>query len=729
MCITIFRVGRFMLPRALLSCCILVLFLAVTSAGPTSAAEGKPTNRLIHEVSPYLLKHAANPVDWYPWGEEAFARARETDKPILLSIGYLTCHWCNVMEEESFSDPQVAALINEAFIPVKVDREERPDIDQIYMKACYLLSPSCGWPLTLFLSPDGKPFYAGTYIPKENRFGRLGLLELIPRVKQLWEEERGSVQKSADSVNAAIVSSTIQLPGSDIGLTQLDGAFQVYSNDFDGQYGGFGLSTKFPKPLNLLYLLRYWHRTGNSIALGMVEKTLSAMRQGSIYDQLGYGFHRYTTDRLWRVPHFEKMLYDQALLVLAYLEAYQATSKEEYAATAHEILEYVLTYMTAENGAFFSAESADSEGEEGRFYLWSTEELKEILTPAEAATVIKIFQMTDDGNFVHPVTGQTTSRNILYREHSAGQSNDFEKIRRKLLAARNKRTRPELDDKILTDWNGLMIAALARAAQVLGQPDYGAAAAKAAKFVLDNARSADGKLLHRWREGRAGLAGNAADYSFLTWGMLELYGWDFDTRWLAQALDLTNTLVADFWDDKLGGFYLTADSGESMLPRIKESIDTALPSSNAVAMNNLLKLGRLTGRHEFEGKADKINRLMSPRVQDNQLGFPMMLAALEFALAPSQEVVITGIQGADDTRHMLDILRKSYFPHMVVLFKAAGEEAPEINRYAGFVEFMNAIDNKATAYVCTDFKCNFPTTAPEKMLEGLSNISTKKKQD
>ena len=718
-----------MIHRALLYCFTAVLFSSATSAGPTIAAEEKPSNRLIHEASPYLLKHATNPVDWYPWGEEAFSQAREKDKPILLSIGYLTCHWCNVMEEESFSDPQVAALINETFIPVKVDREERPDIDQIYMKACYLLSPSCGWPLTLFLSPDGKPFYAGTYIPKENRFGRLGLLELIPRVRQLWKEERDSVQKSADSVNAAIVSSTIHLPGSDMGLTQLDGASQVFSSDFDGQYGGFGSSAKFPKPLNLLYLLRYWYRTGNRAALAMVEKTLSAMRLGAIYDQIGYGFHRYTTDRMWRVPHFEKMLYDQALLVLAYLEAYQATSKEEYAATAREVLKYVLTYMTAENGAFFSAESADSEGEEGRFYLWSTAELRKILSPAEAAAAIKIFQMTDDGNFVHPVTGQKAGLNILYREPSAGQSDDFEKIRRKLLAARNRRPRPELDDKILTDWNGLMIAALARAAQVLGQPEYGEAAAKAARFVLENARSADGRLLHRWREGQAGLAGNAADYSFLAWGMLELYSWEFDTRWLAYALDLTNSLIADFWDEKLGGFYLTADSGKSMLPRIKESIDTALPSSNAVAMNNLLKLGRLTGKHDFEEKADKINRLISPRVQDNPLGFPMLLATLEFALAPSQEVVITGKVGADDTRHMLDALRKSYFPHTVVLFKATGEEAPGINKYAGFVEFMNAIDNKATAYVCTDFKCNFPTTDPEKMLEGLSNISTKIKQD
>jgi uncharacterized protein YyaL (SSP411 family) len=714
-----------MIPRALPYICLVFLFLLATFASNRALGEEKKlTNRLIHEASPYLLKHATNPVDWYPWGEEAFSQAREKDKPILLSIGYLTCHWCNVMEEESFSDPQVAALINETFIPVKVDREERPDIDQIYMKACYLLSPSCGWPLTIFLSPDGKPFYAGTYIPKENRFGRLGLLELIPRVKQLWEEERGSVQKSADSINAAIVSSTIQLPGDDMGTFQLDNAFHVFSSDFDQQYGGFGMSTKFPKPLNLIYLLRYWHRTGNKEALAMVEKTLAAMREGSIYDHLGYGFHRYATDRMWRMPHFEKMLYDQALLVLAYLEAYQATSKEEYAATAREIIEYVLTYMTAANGGFFSAESADSEGEEGKFYLWPIAEVRKILSPPEAAEAVTLFHMKEDGNFVHPVSGQKTGQNILYSESYTGQRKNFEKIRRKLLAARNKRPRPELDDKILTDWNGLMIAALARAAKVLGQPAYGEAAAKAATFILGNVRSPDGKLLHRWRQGQAGLAGNAADYSFLTWGLLELYGWEFDTRWLARALDLTTILVEDFWDDRLGGFYLTAENGKSMLPRIKESIDTALPSSNAVAMNNLLKLSRITGNPGFAEKADKISRLMSSRVNENELAFPMLLTALESALAPSQEVVIVGTKGADDTSRMIEALRKNYFPNAIVVFKPAGEEAPEINSYADFLEFMNAIDNKATAYVCIDFKCNFPTTDPARMLEELANIST-----
>ena len=694
----------------------------------TGRCEETFTNRLINESSPYLLKHATNPVDWYPWGDDAFSLAKEKNKPILLSVGYLTCHWCNVMEEESFSNPQVAALINDVFVPIKVDREERPDIDQIYMKACHLLSPSCGWPLTVFLTPAGKPFYAGTYIPKENRFGRLGLLELIPRVKQLWTEKRASVLKSAESINAAIVSSTIQLPGVDIKASRLDAAFRAFSMAFDQEHGGFGRSTKFPKPLDLIYLLRYWNRTGNSEALAMVEKTMTAMRKGGIYDHLGYGFHRYATDLMWRLPHFEKMLYDQALLVLAYVEAYQATAKEEYATTAREILHYVLTYMTATNGAFYSAESADSEGEEGKFYLWTAEEIKKTLDRKEAAAAIKIFHIREDGNFIDPVIGRKTGENVLYIDQDIGQKDTFERIREKLLLERNKKVRPELDDKVLTDWNGLMIAALAKTAQVLNQPEYGEAAKNAALFILQNLRSKDGKLLHRWRNGQAGLEGNAADYSFLTWGLLELYSWDFDSKWLKFALGLTDDLVKDNWDNKLGGFYLTAEKENSVLPRIKENIDAALPSSNSVAMYNLLKLSRLTGNHTFEDKAAKISRLMSSRVKGSEIAFPMLLTALDFGLAASQEVVIVGKRNADDTNRMLMALQKGYFPNAVVLFKPTEEKKPQINNYANFIEYMYAVDNKATAYVCTDFKCNFPTTDPAKMLDDLNSISKKRTQ-
>jgi uncharacterized protein YyaL (SSP411 family) len=696
----------------------------------SARCEDAPANLLINESSPYLLKHATNPVNWHPWGEEAFTLAREKGKPVLLSIGYLTCHWCNVMEEESFSDPQVAALINDVFIPVKVDREERPDIDQIYMKACHLLSPSCGWPLTLFLSPEGKPFYAATYIPKENRFGRLGLLELIPRVKELWSQERESVLKSADSINAAIISSTIQLPGGDMAPSFLDTSFQVFSQDFDSRFGGFGRNAKFPKPLNLLFLLRYWHRTGDKEALAMVEKTLTAMRQGGIYDHLGYGIHRYTTDSMWRVPHFEKMLYDQALLIMAYLEAYQATTKKKYAETAKEILDYVLQYLTSKEGGFYSAESADSDGEEGKFYLWSAAEIRKALNPQEAAAASRIFNISEDGNYVDPVADEKTGKNILFTgELDSDSVAEYKTIRKKMLAARNSRLRPELDDKVLTDWNGLMIGALAKGAQILNQPEYGEAAKRAARFILLNLRSSDEKLLHRWRNGRAGIAATAADYSFMTWGLLELYGWDFDTYWLQQALGLTTILIKNYWDDKLGGFYLTEIDEKSILPRIKESIDTSLPSSNAVSIYNLLRLSRLTGSTVFEEKAEKISRLLSSSVKNSPLAFPMLLSALDFALAPSQEVVIVGRQDTADTQEMLKILRINYFPNAVILFKPAGEQPSPIDSYAHFVEFMYAIDNKATAYVCTNFKCNFPTTDPAEMLNSLNSISKNSQKD
>ena len=705
---------------------LLLLVPAMFSADAAIARSSEvSTNRLANESSPYLLKHAANPVDWHPWDEEAFALAKEQDKPVFLSIGYSTCHWCNVMEEESFSDPTVAALINDVFVPVKVDREERPDIDQIYMTACQLLSPSCGWPLTLFLTPDTKPFYAATYIPKENRFGRLGLLELIPRVKQLWREERQQVVKSAESINAAIISSTINLPGAELDASQLDAAFKAYTANYDTQFGGFGQATKFPSANILMYLLRYWKRTDNKQALAMVEQTLTAMRLGGIFDQLGYGFHRYSTDRMWRLPHFEKMLYDQAMLTNSYIEAYQATRKEEYALTATKIIDYVLTAMTSPEGGFYSAESADSDGEEGKFYLWQAGETKRILGKKEASLAESVFHIEKYGNYDDSITGEKTGRNILYLAEDPKPADTFEAARRKMLEARNLRPRPDLDDKILTDWNGLMIGALAKAAKALDQPAFGKAAQRAAHFILDNLRSKDGKLLHRWRLGKAGLPGNAADYAFLAWGLLELYEWDFDVRWLAAAHSLTNMLIEDFWDRKLGGFYLTSAQGDSFLPRIKEINDSTLPSSNSLAMHNLIRLSRLTGDHVFAEKAAKISSVFSSKVHDFAAAYPVLLSSLEFALAPSREVVIVGNPGAADTGSMVRALRQKYYPNTVVLFKPANEESPSIIKHAGFVEFMGAVNNQATAYVCTNFKCNFPTTDPVKMLENLNAIANK----
>ena len=715
------------MPEKLFPSIIGFLFVLISCLAGPAWSKDSPGNKLIHEESPYLLKHATNPVDWHPWGEDAFTKARETNKPIFLSIGYLTCHWCNVMEEESFSDPEVAALLNDTFIPVKVDREEHPEVDQRYMEACRLLSPACGWPLTVFLTPDGDPFYAGTYIPKQNRFERIGLLELIPRAKKLWAEEHASVLQSAAAVKAALASSAMLLPGTEMKHAQLDNAFQDFSRDFDWKHGGFGRGSKFPKSLNLLFLLRYWHGTGNDRARAMVEKTLTAMRHGSIYDHLGYGFHRYATDPMWRLPHFEKMLYDQALLVLAYIEAYQATAKTAYADTAREVLQYVLSTLTGDGGAFYSAESADSQGEEGLYYLWSLNEINTTLDARKAAAAKNIFQLAAEGNFIDPLTGGKTGKNVLFTDPAVGRDGSYDEIRKELLQNRRLRPRPELDDKVLTDWNGLMIAALAKTAQVLNQPEYGEAAKKAARFILRNLRSGNGRLLHRWRNGRAGIAATAADYTFLVWGLLELYGWDFDTAWLDEALRLTDELVSGYWDEKLGGFYLTPLMGEGLLPRIKESFDTALPSSNSVAMHNLLRLSRLTGRHEFAERAAGIMPLLSTGAEQSPLAFPMFLAAVDLALAPSQEVVVVGREDAADSELMIQALRRGYFPNMVVLFKpAGGEQSPGIIRYAGFTEYMQTINNRATAYVCTNFTCDFPTNDPARMLENLTSIANKR---
>jgi len=454
-------------------------------------------NHLANEKSPYLLQHADNPVDWYPWGEEAFTKAKEEDKPIFLSIGYSTCHWCHVMEEESFEDTAVANLMNDAFVCIKVDREERPDIDNIYMTVCQLLTGGGGWPLTIIMTPDKKPFFAGTYFPKESRFGRQGLMELIPQLKDAWKNQRDKILKSAGEVTQLLESYTGDAAGTELDESTLNLTYNQLLERYDKQFGGFGTAPKFPTPHHLLYLLRYWKRTGNEKALEMVENTLRSMRRGGIYDQVGFGFHRYSTDFQWHLPHFEKMLYDQALLAIAYTEGYQATGKREYRNTAEEIFTYVLRDMTSPKGGFYSAEDADSEGEEGKFYLWSDAELRNVLGAKDADRFIKIFNVEATGNFVDQSMGDKTGTNILYLKKTTGEISaelkiPLEKVeifinssREKLFKHREKRIHPYKDDKILTDWNGLMISALAKGSQVFNEPRYEIAARNAVDFILN----------------------------------------------------------------------------------------------------------------------------------------------------------------------------------------------------------------------------------------------------
>jgi uncharacterized protein YyaL (SSP411 family) len=662
--------------------------------------ERKP-NRLINEKSPYLLQHAYNPVDWFPWGEEAFTKARKENKPIFLSIGYSTCHWCHVMEKEVFDDPVAAMFMNEVFVSIKVDREERPDLDNIYMAASQMLTGSGGWPLNIIMTPDKKPFFAATYIPREGRFSHIGMLELVPKIKEAWRTRNEDVIKSAEQITAALK--------------------QAHLGDMP----------KFPTPHNLLFLLRYWKGTGEGKALEMVEKTLQAMSLGGIYDHVGFGFHRYSTDREWLVPHFEKMLYDQALIAFAYIEANQATGKKEYEETAREIFTYVLRDMTSPEGGFYSAEDADVEGEEGKSYLWSEEEIGKVLPPEDAGLIIKLFNVEKEGNFIDSVTGERPGANILHlkrpvKEIAAeldtpeeGLKERLEGARKKLFDYREKRVHPHKDDKILTDWNGLMIAALSKGAQAFDQPRYAEAAAKAAAFILKKMRTEDGRLLHRYRNGEARVGAFLDDYAFFTWGLIELYEATFMVDYLKAALELNGVLMENFWDEKGGGFYFTSDDSEELPVRNKEFYDGAVPSGNSVAMYNLLRLGRITANAALEEKAAKLGRAFSQSIARAPSAYTQLMCAVTFAVGSAYEVIIAGETKAGDTKEMLSVLVSEFLPNKVVLLRPTEVETPEITDIAAFTKEQLALEGKATAYVCRNYTCSRPTTDKGEMLELL----------
>ncbi len=695
-----------------------------------NSPDSKP-NRLINEKSPYLLQHAYNPVDWRPWGGEAFDAAIREDKPIFLSIGYSTCHWCHVMEHESFEDPGVAKLMNDAFICVKVDREERPDIDHYYMTICQMMTGSGGWPLNVILTPEQKVFFAGTYFPKESRFGRMGMVDLAPRISEIWKTKREDILKAADQVFTAVKQMPENSPGMTPGFPTLDQAYQELGQRFDAKYGGFGPAPKFPTPHNLLFLLRYWKRATDPFALEMVEKTLRAMRRGGIYDQFGFGFHRYSTDEVWLVPHFEKMLYDQALIAMAYIETFQVTGDDFYADTAKEIFTYILRDMTSQDGAFYSAEDADSEGHEGKFYVWNMADLVEILGDSEARFMSMIFNFQFGGNFKDEASGTRTGANIPYLSKSLeeyarelGVSIDelkrrIENNREKIFAFRETRIHPHKDDKILTDWNGLMIAALAKGAKAFNNEAYGAAASRAADFILRRMRDENGALLHRFRDGEAALQAHADDYAFLIWGLIDLYEATFDPQRLKQALDLNSTFMDKFWDEKAGGFYFTALKNTEVPIRRKEIYDGATPSGNSVAMLNLLRLGRLTARSELEQKADLLSRAFAGNIEQYPAGYTQMLCALEFALGHSTEAVIVGTRGIQDTEAMIQKAYKAFLPNTVLLFKPSQKNIDD-SLYPDFISSHQAVNDKATAYVCLNYNCEMPTNEPDKMLEMLN---------
>lgn len=667
-------------------------------------------NRLLKEKSPYLLQHAYNPVKWHPWGEDAFAKAIKEDKPIFLSIGYSTCHWCHVMERESFEDDEVAALLNKDYVCIKVDREERPDIDSIYMNVCQAVTGHGGWPLTIIMTPEQKPFFAATYLPKNSRGEMTGLMDLLPRIRELWDSQREAVLDSGDRIMAWLQNETGKTPAGKLEEELFHRAFADCRDSFDSNYGGFSHAPKFPSPHKLYFLLRYNFAYGEPSALEMVEKTLESMYRGGIYDHIGFGFARYSTDSRWLVPHFEKMLYDNALLAIAYLEAYQLTHKEVYARLAREIFTYVLRDMTSPDGAFYSAQDADSEGVEGKFYLWTPEQIKHVLGETEGAFFAEKYDITGRGNF----EGENIP-NLLKGIPSETDRERLERSRSQLFAAREKRVHPFKDDKVLCSWNGLMIAALAYGARVLDDPMYLQVAQRAAAFILGKLRRPDGRLLASYREGEAVYPAYLDDYAYLVWAMIELYEASYASEFLQTALDLNTDMLKYFGDDVAGGLFFYGSDSEQLLTRPKETYDGALPSGNSVAALNFLRLARLTASVELEEKAQKQISFFAPNVNRIPEAYTFLLCAALSAVGPDRQIVVVGKAEAGSSL-MLDTINSTYNPFTVSLFK---EEGKADQNWPDYLKDMHSVNGQSTAYICSHFACQEPITSSQELSNRL----------
>jgi len=682
------------------------------------------TNRLIHETSPYLLQHAHNPVDWYPWGEEALARARREDKPILVSIGYSACHWCHVMERESFEDERTAALMNELFVCIKVDREERPDVDHIYMSAVQMLTGHGGWPLNVFLTPAGAPFYGGTYFPPVDRHNMPAFARVLAGVAQAYHEKRGEVAKSVEQILGGLgrlegVEAVAGALTADLPLV----AARALARHYDGDHGGLGTAPKFPNTMAFSLFLRAWHATGEGRFREMVEHTLGTMAAGGIYDQLGGGFHRYSVDARWLVPHFEKMLYDNALLARLYLEGYQATGAAEWRRVADETLAYVLREMTHPEGGFYSAQDADSEGVEGKYFVWTPDEITAVLGAEAAEVFCRVYDVTPEGNFEHA--------SILHRtlgdEQAArlfGRPVDevarlLAEGRRALLDVRGHRVAPGRDDKILTSWNALMIGAFASAYQVLGRAEYRAAAERAVAFVYARLHR-DGRLLRTFKDGQAKLNAYLDDYAFLLNALLDLYEGTFDLGLVERATALAEALLAHFEDRERGAFYFTSDDHEALVARPKPTFDGSIPSGNSAAALGLLRLYYLRGEPRYLAAAERTLGLFAQAARENPFGFAHMLAAADFYLRKPREVVLVGSRDEPATADLLARLHAAYVPNRTVILADPGAPAR-----LPLAEGKTRLDGRTTAYVCHDYTCSAPVTtwdalAPLLEARGLS---------
>ncbi len=695
-----------------------------TATVPDKSTKHAHTNRLSKEKSPYLLQHQHNPVDWYPWGEEAFKKARAENKPIFLSIGYSTCHWCHVMERESFEDEKVAKYLNEHFVSIKVDREERPDVDKIYMTAVQAMTRRGGWPLTAFLTPDRKPFFGGTYFPPESRGGLPSFTELLQRVAQLWETRRAAIDESAEELHKQIVALTAPTLNKDTVLAPavLTNALAQFKAEYDPTHGGFGRAPKFPRPAQPAFVLRQGVRYKDEEAVRMVLHTCERMAAGGMNDQLGGGFARYSVDAQWLVPHFEKMLYDNAQLLHLYLDAYLVSGDARHAEVARDIVRYLLRDMTHKDGGFYSAEDADSEGQEGKFYCWTQAELTKLLTPEEMKVTTRYFGITEAGNFEdHSHPNPLPNLNVLSivdPKLAPGEEALLASAKKKMFDVRAKRVRPHLDDKILASWNGLMLGALARASAVLNDDKYLAAAEKNLAFLQSKLWDAKTKTLyHRWRDGARDSAQLLDDYAFLLSGVLDLYEATLEPKHLDFALALADSMGAKFFDAENGGFFQSAANTTDLILRVKEDYDGAEPSGNSVATLALLKLSKITERPEYAKQAEQTLRLSGQRLQAQPQAVPYLLAALDYFLEEPFRAAIAGDPTKAEARALIRAAHSVYQPNKVVLGNTGAVEA--------FAKTLGLWEGKPAVYLCTGKECQLPTGDPAKLKQMLSKPASK----
>lgn len=656
----------------------------------------KYTNKLIDEKSPYLLQHAHNPVNWYPYGEEALNRAKEENKPIFLSIGYSTCHWCHVMEKESFEDEFVGELMNKGYIPIKVDREERPDLDNIYMTVCQNLTGSGGWPLNIIMTPNGEPFYAGTYFPKEGRGETPGLIDILISINDEWKENHEKVLRIGKKIKDDI-EEVYKYKVSDVLLNEdlLKSTFKELKHSYDSEYGGFGSEPKFPIPHKLMFLLRYYDRTKDKEALEMVEKTLDSMYRGGIYDHIGYGFSRYSTDRYWLAPHFEKMLYDNALLAITYFEAYEVTNNENYKQVGEEIIEYVKRELLDSNGGFYSSEDADSEGEEGSYYVFNPLETERVLGSEDAFYFNYYFDIKPEGNF----EGKSIP-NFIRNPYCDFNDKKIEYLRPKMLKYRKERMKLHKDDKVLTSWNGMMIAALGKAYKVTLKEEYLDMANKAVDFIFNNLIDEEGRLLARYRDGEAKYLGYLDDYAYLVYGLIELYEASFNVNYLKKAIKLNGKMLALFNDDEDGGFFMTAKDGEELIVRPKDFYDGAIPSGNSIATYNLLRLSKLTGNIVLEEEANNQLKAASERLYGGSVNYAFMMCAVDFSLRKTKELLI--VNEENNLEEFKDYLKTKSTFDLTIIVK---DKENKIEKVIPYAKDYKAIDNKTTYYLCEGNTC------------------------